>query len=252
MEYDATFISIDEARAETPFSATGLISQEIDVRRVFGSGGAKLGGFIAVIESGAFLGECIRRSVESALPLPVVTYPTVSELERLHQDALPDLVILSIAEASNEETAGLLNLLSECIHRMPVVVFTHNNDVELARTAISHGARGCIPSTMGFELAVAALRFVLAGGTYMPTDCLLAKGGSGVATAPASPRRASTRELEVIRALQQGKSNKVIARELNLSLCTVKVHVRNIMIKMRAKNRTDVAIKARTDMTPIL
>jgi DNA-binding NarL/FixJ family response regulator len=47
----------------------------------------------------------------------------------------------------------------------------------------------------------------------------------------------------VIRALQQGKPNKVIAYELNMCESTVKVHVRNLMKKLKAKNRTDLAIK---------
>ena len=52
------------------------------------------------------------------------------------------------------------------------------------------------------------------------------------------------REISVVRAIQQGKSNKVIAYELNMCLSTVKVHVRNVMRKMDARNRTDVAMKA--------
>jgi DNA-binding NarL/FixJ family response regulator len=52
------------------------------------------------------------------------------------------------------------------------------------------------------------------------------------------------RELAVIQAIQQGKSNKLIAYHLNMCESTVKVHVRNIMRKLAAKNRTEVAIKA--------
>jgi DNA-binding NarL/FixJ family response regulator len=47
-----------------------------------------------------------------------------------------------------------------------------------------------------------------------------------------------------VRAIQEGKSNKVIAYDLNMCLSTVKVHVRNVMGKLNAKNRTDVAMKA--------
>jgi DNA-binding NarL/FixJ family response regulator len=47
-----------------------------------------------------------------------------------------------------------------------------------------------------------------------------------------------------VRAIQQGKPNKVIAYELNMCLSTVKVHVRNTMRKLGAKNRTDVAMVA--------
>jgi DNA-binding NarL/FixJ family response regulator len=52
------------------------------------------------------------------------------------------------------------------------------------------------------------------------------------------------REAQVLEQLQQGKANKVIAYELNISESTVKVHVRNIMKKLHATNRTQVAFLA--------
>jgi DNA-binding NarL/FixJ family response regulator len=52
------------------------------------------------------------------------------------------------------------------------------------------------------------------------------------------------RERKVVQAIQRGKSNKIIAYELNMCESTVKVHVRNVMKKWKAKNRTDVAIRA--------
>jgi hypothetical protein len=76
MVYDATCIAIDEPQAETQLSTTDQLFEEIDDRRAYGSGGAKLGGFIAVIESRTFIGECIQRSVQSAFALPVLTYST--------------------------------------------------------------------------------------------------------------------------------------------------------------------------------
>jgi DNA-binding NarL/FixJ family response regulator len=110
-------------------------------------------------------------------------------------------------------------------------------------------AKGYIPMTMGFEIAIAAVRFVLAGGAYVPAECLL----SGIPSASPSPQASAAsgavtaREMAVVRAIQQGKPNKIIAYELNLCESTVKVHIRRIMKKLRAKNRTDVAIKA-TDL----
>ena len=73
------------------------------------------------------------------------------------------------------------------------------------------------------------------------------------ALAPPAPRASggvTPREVAVIRALQQGKPNKVIAYELNMCESTVKVHVRNLMKKMKAKNRTDLAIKTQTALQP--
>ena len=97
---------------------------------------------------------------------------------------------------------------------------------------------------MGFEITIEAVRFVLAGGTYVPMDCLLASDPPADAPQPTTSGLVTGRELAVIRAIQKGKSNKVIAYELNMCESTVKVHVRNIMKKMNAKNRTEVAVKA--------
>ena len=106
---------------------------------------------------------------------------------------------------------------------------------------------------MGFEIAIEAVRFVLAGGTYVPMDYLLVRGWSR--DAPSQPPPTSglvtARELAVVRAIQKGKSNKVIAYELNMCESTVKVHVRRIMKKLNAKNRTEVAINALMAESPL-
>jgi hypothetical protein len=52
----------------------------------------------------------------------------------------------------------------------------------------------------------------------------------------------------VIRATQQGKPNKTIAYQLNICESTVKLHLRKVMKKLKAKNRTEVAIKAQTGL----
>jgi DNA-binding NarL/FixJ family response regulator len=51
--------------------------------------------------------------------------------------------------------------------------------------------------------------------------------------------------LAVVEALRRGRANKIIAYELNLRESTVKVHIRNIMRKLHATNRTEVAFKIR-------
>ena len=235
-----TCIPAIEAQAERQLLQIGKLSQE----RKEG-GNLKVNEFIAVIESRGFLRECIRRSMQSAFSLPIVTCSTLSELELKLKDASAAIVILSWMEASNEANTKVLNALSEVVPNVPVVVLAQKNDVDLARTAIRHGAKGYIPCTLGFDITVEAVRFVLAGGTYVPMDCVLATG-PGVQASPASRSSGGVtgRELAVLRALQQAKLNKVIAYELNMCESTVKVHVRNLMKKMKAKNRTDLAIKA--------
>jgi DNA-binding NarL/FixJ family response regulator len=69
-----------------------------------------------------------------------------------------------------------------------------------------------------------------------------------VAAVPVAGRngRLTSRQMMVLSHLQQGKANKIIAHELNMSESTVKVHVRNIMRKMGATNRTEAAYKAQS------
>jgi DNA-binding NarL/FixJ family response regulator len=253
MVYDATCIAIDEAQAETQLSTTDQLFEETDDRRAYGSGGAKLGGFIAVIESRTFIRECIRRSVQSAFAQPVLTYSTAVELEQQHLLTSAQLVIFSWGDGNTEASTNALKALSKLAPRIPVIVLASNNDAELARSAICHGAKGYIPATMGLEIAIEAVRFVLAGGTYAPVDCLLPRDPPGDAQSePPRTGLVTSRELAVIRAIQKGKSNMAIAYDLNMCESTVKVHVRNILKKLKAKNRTDVAIKAQTSLSAAL
>ena len=211
-----------------------------------GESGARGDGRIALIESRTFLRECIRLSLQSSLPLRVDAYPSVSELKPQPGEAAPRLIALCLMRSDAESGADALKALSALVPGAPVVVLAENSDPELARTAIRHGAKGYIPVRMGFDIAVEAVRFVLAGGTYVPMDYLLtaARPEARAPGALASPGQITARELAVVRSIQQGKPNKIIAYELNMCESTVKVHVRNLMKKLKAKNRTDVAIKA--------
>jgi DNA-binding NarL/FixJ family response regulator len=241
-------IPVENALALAQLQKTGERSKEIGP---LDAGSAEADGFIAVIESRTFIRECLRRSVQSAFPLPVLTYSTASELEQQHLLTSAKLIIISWAEENREANISALKVLSELSQRTPVIVLAYNNDPELARTAICHGAKGYIPVTMGFEITIEAVRFVLAGGTYAPMDYLLARGGPGDAPSqPPTSGLVTARELAVVRAIQKGKSNKVIAYELNMCESTVKVHVRRIMKKLNAKNRTDVAIKSQSALSP--
>jgi DNA-binding NarL/FixJ family response regulator len=207
---------------------------------------AKADAVVAVVESSPFLRECIRRSMQSALSVPVVTYSTLSELGAEHHDTSTQLVVLSLMDAGSEACANALKDLSEFGSGRPIIVLASTNDAKLAHAVIRWGAKGYIPVTMGFEIAIEVMRFVLAGGIYVPPDHLLAPDRVSLQapTTLSRPNLLTSRELAVVRAIQEGKSNKIIAHELNMCLSTVKVHVRNVMEKMNAKNRTDVAMKA--------
>jgi len=237
---------VDGARALTELWEPAERSEDIGLHA---SSEAVTDGFIAVIESRTFIRECIRRSMQSAFPLHVQTFSEAVELQR---SQLPNLILISEIEDNRDSAANVFKLLSQIAPRIPVIVLAYNNDAEIAKAAIGHGVKGYIPVTLGFDIAIEAVRFVLAGGTYAPMDCLLATGGPG-GTPSESPTSGlvTARELAVIRAIQKGKSNKVIAYDLNMCESTVKVHVRRIMKKLKARNRTEVAINALVAASPL-
>jgi len=177
--------------------------------------------------------------------LPVVSFSAVSELEHKYNDSVA-LVLLSLTDAGQAECMNAFTVLSALTPRSPIVVLAPANDIELARTAIRLGAKGYIPCQTDFEIAIEALKFILAGGTYIPAEYLLAADAPrrSAAEAPAGDTLLTKREASIVKAIQEGKSNKVIAYQLGMCEGTVKVHLRNIMKKMKAKNRTEVAIRA--------
>jgi DNA-binding NarL/FixJ family response regulator len=216
-------------------------SIEYDALGLTKSSNAEIQGIVAVIDSRKFLRECIKRSMQSALTMRVETYSSASELGNKLPSSLISLIVVSLPDVSIQAATDTLKALSDLAPSVPIIVLSSNSDLGLARAVIGSGAKGFIPVTMGFGIAIEAVRFVLAGGAYVPADFLLT---------PASVQQhrpafdgVTSRELTVVRAIQQGKQNKIIASELRMAESTVKVHVRNIMRKLAAKNRTDVAIK---------
>ena len=183
--------------------------------------------------------------MQLTFPLQIQTFSGAIEIQRKCQK-LPKLILLSAVEDNEEANASVFKILSQFAPEIPVIVLAHNDDTELAKAAICHGAKGYIPVTLGFDLAIEAVRFVLAGGTYVPIDYILMRSRPGEPPSEAPPALGAltARELAVVRAIQHGKSNKVIAYELGMCESTVKVHLRRVMKKLNAKNRTEVAIKS--------
>lgn len=129
---------------------------------------------------------------------------------------------------------------------VPVVVLADSDNLNNVLKAHELGARSYIPTSVGVEICVKAIKLAIAGGTFVPVTSAKSlrqalESGEGVVSPVADIF--TLRQAEVADALRRGKANKIIAFELNLRESTVKVHVRNIMKKLKATNRTEVAFK---------
>jgi DNA-binding NarL/FixJ family response regulator len=199
---------------------------------------------IIVVERNAFFRSCLHRSVADYWEGNIVSCGSLSELTQPHSYDRSTVVVLSIVSMSDEEADAEFAALIDLDPPLRCMVLAESDNLDKALTVLSQGANGYISMSSGFDIFVEALRFVGAGGTYVPVQCLLAARQTPAAAPEATAASGITsRELAVIQAIRQGKPNKVIAYELNMCESTVKVHVRHIMRKLQARNRTDVAIK---------
>jgi two-component system, NarL family, nitrate/nitrite response regulator NarL len=131
---------------------------------------------------------------------------------------------------------------------LPVIVLSSSEDPADVRRALSLGALGYVPKSALPQTLLSALRLVLAGDIYVPPLMLdaAAQGAASEPAADASRQGALTdRQLEVLRLLSEGLSNKEIGRALNLSDKTVKAHITVIFKALDVVNRTQAASAAR-------
>jgi DNA-binding NarL/FixJ family response regulator len=158
-----------------------------------------------------------------------------------------DLILYSLhgGEAGETTVVQAVTAVCQAFPATPVIVFSDADDAEqprIMRAIMKSGARGFVPTqTATLSITLAAIRLVKAGGTFVPVDLLLSPRTDPT---PARANRLTSRQGAVLNHLQQGKANKIIAYELGMSESTVKVHVRNIMHKMGATNRTQAAYNA--------
>ena len=104
-------IRLDEGQALTRLLETAERSEEINLHGASETVNTITDGFIAMIESRTFIRECIRRSVQSAFPLPVLTYSTAIELGQQRLLTSPQLIIFSWVEDNTEASTDALKVL---------------------------------------------------------------------------------------------------------------------------------------------
>jgi two-component system nitrate/nitrite response regulator NarL len=169
---------------------------------------------------------------------------------RLARELAPDVILLDLRMP---EVSGL-----EVLHRlradgmeMPVVVLTTSNEESDLVASLRNGAQGYLLKDMDPDELVGALRDIVAGKNVVAhhlTDMLarvIQGGGSSAPAGRPNPFMELTpREREILQLLAEGQSNKMIARNLDISDGTVKLHVKSILRKLGVHSRVEAAVMA--------
>ncbi|QDY70475.1 LuxR C-terminal-related transcriptional regulator [Qingshengfaniella alkalisoli] len=205
---------------------------------------------IELIDNRVFERECFETSVRSENPsLDVVSYATVEDWDSgSRPDPNNSAIIFNIgnAHAADPRLRDDLRALVEMANPTPVLVLAVSEDLSDMLEALDAGVRGYIPTSVGVAVMIGATRLALLGGVFLPARSVLSMRESlkeARNDCDSVSDMFTTRQAAVADALRRGKANKTIAYELNMCESTVKVHIRTIMKKTRARNRTEAAYK---------
>lgn len=171
----------------------------------------------------------------------VVVAGTATELDPHHLRAgAPDIVVIDC----DDDMSSLPGLIVQCRRAVPnvrVCVLTMSLSADLMMQALSAGANGYVVKDVTPDALLASMHALSSDGFYADPrlSALLLKRN-----VERTPNDLSPRELDVVRLVGQGLSNKEIGTRLLLSDKTVKNHVANIFVKLNVNARTQVAIYA--------
>ena len=164
----------------------------------------------------------------------------------------PDIILLDVKMPEMSGTETLKQLRAAGV-TTPVLMLTMSREESDLQAALRNGAQGYLLKDMDHEDLVPALQDALRGNNVVAKELIgsltrLVQGQSGkAASKPGSATALSEltpRELEILRHLAEGQSNKGIARALDITDGTVKLHVKSILRKLGLRSRVEAAVLA--------
>ncbi|HUN91708.1 MAG TPA: response regulator [Burkholderiaceae bacterium] len=168
------------------------------------------------------------------------------EAEQLACTQAPDLLILDM-KMPQLDGVSLLRRLRAAGVDAPAVILTMSDTCEDLGNALRAGVRGYLLKDMDPQDIVAAIRRA-AKGELVVAPAIAGKLAQVLQSGAEPPHdkavKLTEREREILRHLSSGKSNKAIAKVLNISHDTVKLHVRHILAKLNMTSRVEAAVFA--------
>lgn len=174
------------------------------------------------------------------------------EAQRCAQELQPDLILLD-NHLPGVRGVDALSALQEAVPRARIVMLTVSEDEADLMLALRNGAAGYLLKTMEGDALIGAIERAVKGENVIAPEMTQKMVASYLGTTPngttpvARPSvlsALSSRELEILRGIACGSSNKEIGRDLGIAETTVKVHVQNVLRKLRVTTRVHAAVIA--------
>ncbi|MGR9100897.1 MAG: LuxR C-terminal-related transcriptional regulator [Gammaproteobacteria bacterium] len=174
-----------------------------------------------------------------------------SELLKLLRGNLGSILLLDLSMYGNEVEHPFIDTILEKGSQQKIIFVTNLKDSSRLYKLFEKGARGFITSDISSSLMKKAIRAVENGElwigrklmAYLIAQLLLEKGEKETESKNGSIEESLTsRETEIARCIAEGKCDKLIARDLNISISTVKSHLQNIFSKLQITSRYQLAL----------
>ncbi len=174
------------------------------------------------------------------------------QLKQASDQGRPIHIVLTGTQTSTLDGFQATRLIKEQFPEVAVLVLTENINDSYVIDAIHAGAAGYIfLKDIAPEVLLQSIQRVVEGGTQIKTallhtavENLIENGRKTLAKRTAEAAHLTQREVDVLRLLGNGDSNKIISETLGITLDTTKKHVRNVIDKLQARSRTHAAIIA--------
>lgn len=184
---------------------------------------------------------------------PSLTFDSAEGIQQSEQKFTArkyDFAVLDLDSVEINDAATVLRTLVASAGSCPVIVLSDSESINITRIVLSYGVRGYVSKSARPDTFIDAVRVVTSGRVYRPGDKV--SGGikevgvshSAMPDVATELKSLTPRQLDVLRELAQGKPNKLIARDLDVSENTVKTHVSAVFRVLGARNRTDAVCQA--------
>jgi NarL family two-component system response regulator LiaR len=195
---------------------------------------------IALVDDHRVVARSLKAYLESFSDLKVVGIAASGEeLLRQIQEWKPQVVLQDLLMPGGIDGVETIRRTSECAPSVKVVAVTASTDEARMMGALRAGAAGYVRKDAEPEILLAAVRAVARGKTYIDPSV-----SRQILQATVPHEDLTPREIEVLRQLALGRSNKEIADALSISDETVKTHVGNVFAKLQVENRAQAIVQA--------
>lgn len=204
---------------------------------------------VLIVDDHALIREALH-AVLKQLKREALIFEASNSCQAMHiVEQHPDISLIFLdINLPDRDGFSILRELRDRDATIAIIILSSSDDQDTVKRAFKLGALGFIPKTTEREVMLNAIKLVFSGGIYIPSEILEETTSPRLTNKLArrdSPKGLglTDRQIEVLALLMKGKSNKIIARTLNMAVPTVKNHITVVLKALNVTSRTEAVIK---------